>query len=169
MFGLFAITRAVLPIMRAQRSGNIINITSVGGLIGFPSSGYYSATKHAIEGWSDSLRDEVTPLGIEVTCVEPWPFRTDWAGRSLKQTPNLIADYTETAGKRLASTKEGKQPGDPARAREAMVALAQKPGAPRHLVLGAFGFNTVTDRMEKRLAEVRGNRELSLGADFPKE
>jgi NAD(P)-dependent dehydrogenase (short-subunit alcohol dehydrogenase family) len=93
VFGVFALTRAVLPLMRAQRSGNIINITSVAGLIGFPGSGYYAASKHAIEGWSDSLRAEVLSLGIGVTCVEPGPFRTDWAGRSLKQTPNRIADY----------------------------------------------------------------------------
>jgi NAD(P)-dependent dehydrogenase (short-subunit alcohol dehydrogenase family) len=79
VFGLFAITRAVLPAMRAQRSGRIINITSLAGLIGFPGSGYYAASKHAIEGFSDSLRAEVEPLGIGVTCVEPGPFRTDWA------------------------------------------------------------------------------------------
>jgi NAD(P)-dependent dehydrogenase (short-subunit alcohol dehydrogenase family) len=100
VFGLFALTRAILPIMRAQRSGNIINITSVAGIVGFPGSGYYAASKHAIEGWSDSLRAEVESLGIGVTCVEPGPFRTDWAGRSLRQTPNRIKDYAETAGKR---------------------------------------------------------------------
>ena len=82
VFGLFAMTRAVLPLMREQRKGNIINITSVAGLIGYPGSGYYAASKHAVEGWSDALRAEVLPLGIGVTCVEPGPFRTDWAGRS---------------------------------------------------------------------------------------
>jgi len=101
VFGLFALTRAVLPIMRAQKSGHVINITSVAGLVGFPGSGYYAASKHAVEGWSDALLAEVQPLGINVTCVEPGPFRTDWAGRSLKQTPVKIADYAETAGKRL--------------------------------------------------------------------
>jgi len=79
VFGLFAMTRAVLPIMRRQHSGHILNITSIGGLVGFPASGYYSATKHAVEGWSESLAAEVKPLGIRVTCVEPGPFRTDWA------------------------------------------------------------------------------------------
>ena len=81
VFGLFAMTRAVLPLMREQRKGNILNITSVAGLIGYPGSGYYAASKHAVEGWSDALRAEVLPLGIGVTCVEPGPFRTDWAGR----------------------------------------------------------------------------------------
>ena len=128
VFGLFALTRAVLPVMRAQKSGNILNITSVAGLVGFPGSGYYAASKHAVEGWSDSLRAEVQPLGIGVTCVEPGPFRTDWAGRSLKQTPSRIADYAETAGVRLEGTKQrsGTQAGDPVRASDAMIELAQK-------------------------------------------
>ena len=170
VFGLFAVTRAVLPIMRAQRSGHIINITSVAGLIGFPGSGYYAASKHAVEGWSDALRAEVQPLGIGVTCVEPGPFRTDWAGRSLKQTPNLIADYAETAGKRLAGTKEasGTQAGDPVRAGEAMIALTETRDPPRHLVLGAWGFDAVVERMRQRLHQVLETRDASLSADFPK-
>jgi NAD(P)-dependent dehydrogenase (short-subunit alcohol dehydrogenase family) len=170
VFGLFALTRAVLPVMRAQRKGHIINVTSVGGLIGFPASGYYSATKHAVEGWSDALKAEVEPLGIAVTCVEPGPFRTDWAGRSLRQTPSRIADYAETAGKRLAQTKgySGAQPGDPVRAGEAMIALTQEAHPPRHLVLGEFGYNAVTERLKARLAEIEGHRATSLGADFPR-
>ncbi|MBU6397069.1 MAG: SDR family NAD(P)-dependent oxidoreductase [Rhodospirillales bacterium] len=170
VFGLFALTRAVLPVMRAQKSGNIINITSVAGLIGFPGSGYYAASKHAVEGWSDSLRAEVQPLGIGVTCVEPGPFRTDWAGRSLKQTPSRIADYAETAGARLASTKErsGTQAGDPVRAGDAMIELAQKGvGAPRHIVLGAWGFEAATQAMKARLDEIASQKALSLSTDFP--
>jgi NAD(P)-dependent dehydrogenase (short-subunit alcohol dehydrogenase family) len=170
VFGLFALTRAVLPLMRAQRKGHIVNITSVGGLIGFPGSGYYSASKHAVEGWSDALKAEVEPLGIAVTCVEPGPFRTDWAGRSLRQTPVRIADYAETAGKRLAQTKgySGSQPGDPVRAGEAIIALTQDARPPRHLVLGEFGYNAVTERMRARLAEIEGQKQRSLSADFPK-
>ena len=170
VFGLFALTRAVLPVMRAQKSGNIINITSVAGLIGFPGSGYYAASKHAVEGWSDSLRAEVQPLGIGVTCVEPGPFRTDWAGRSLKQTPSRIADYAETARARLASTKErsGTQAGDPVRAGDAMIELAQKGvGAPRHIVLGAWGFEAATQAMKARLDEIASQKVLSLSTDFP--
>jgi NAD(P)-dependent dehydrogenase (short-subunit alcohol dehydrogenase family) len=113
VFGLFAITRAVLPLMRAQRSGHVISITSVAGLAGFPGSGYYAASKHAVEGWSDALAIEGKPLGIKVTCIEPGPFRTDWAGRSLKQTPNRIEDYADTVGARLKTTSQnsGKQAG----------------------------------------------------------
>jgi NAD(P)-dependent dehydrogenase (short-subunit alcohol dehydrogenase family) len=170
VFGLFALTRAVLPIMRAQRSGNIINISSVAGLVGFPGSGYYAASKHAIEGWSDSLRAEVEPLGIGVTCVEPGPFRTDWAGRSLRQTPNKIADYAETAGKRLDGTKQasGTQVGDPGRAGDIMIALIQQPKVPARIVLGAWGYDQVVHLMETRLEEVRRQKDLSLAADFPK-
>ncbi len=170
VFGLFALTRAVLPLMRAQKSGHIINITSVAGLIGFPGSGYYAASKHAVEGWSDALRAEVQPLGIGVTCVEPGPFRTDWAGRSLRQTPTRIADYAETAGKRLEMTKgySGAQPGDPVRAGEAMIALTETANPPRHLVLGEFGYRTIVENLRQRLAEIEGQRATSLAADFPK-
>jgi NAD(P)-dependent dehydrogenase (short-subunit alcohol dehydrogenase family) len=169
VFGLFAMTRAVLPVMRAQRSGNIINISSVAGFIGFPGSGYYAASKHAVEGWSDSLRAEVQPLGIGVTCVEPGAFRTDWAGRSLRQTANKIADYADTAGKRLAGTREasGTQAGDPGRAGDAMIAITQTPNPPRHLVLGAWGFDVVVQGLQRRLDEVNSQRSLSLSADYP--
>ncbi|MDE1897340.1 MAG: SDR family NAD(P)-dependent oxidoreductase, partial [Rhodospirillales bacterium] len=169
VFGLFALTRAVLPVMRAQKSGHILNITSVAGLIGFPASGYYAASKHAVEGWSDALRAEVGPLGIHVTCVEPGPFRTDWAGRSLKQTPSRIADYAETVGARLAGTKErsGNQAGDPVRASDVMIELTQKPGAPRHIVLGAWGFEEVVKTLKFRLDEIIGQKELSVSADYP--
>jgi NAD(P)-dependent dehydrogenase (short-subunit alcohol dehydrogenase family) len=168
VFGLFAMTRAVLPLMREQRMGNIINITSVAGLIGYPGSGYYAASKHAVEGWSDALRAEVLPLGIGVTCVEPGPFRTDWAGRSLRQTANQIADYAETAGKRLAVTKDtsGAQSGDPVKAAEAMVTIAHGADAPRHLVLGTWGFNAVVERMEQRAQEISAQRDLSVSTDF---
>jgi len=168
VFGLFSVTRAVLPHMRARRRGNIINITSVAGFIGFAGSGYYAASKHAVEGWSDSLRAEVAPLGIGVTCIEPGPFRTDWAGRSLRQTQSKIADYADTAAKRLAGTKQasGTQAGDPVRAGEAMVAIARNADAPRHLVLGAWGFDTVVQDLHKRVNEIESQRDLSRSADY---
>src|SRR3954454_16110926 len=123
VFGLAAMTRSVLPGMRARRRGHIVNISSVAGFVGFPGSGYYAATKHAVEGLSDSLAREVEQLGIKVMCVEPGPFRTDWAGRSLKQTPVRIGDYAETAGARMEATSgySGSQPGDPVRACEAII------------------------------------------------
>ena len=171
VFGLFAMTRAVLPGMRARRRGHVLNITSVAGLVGFPGSGYYAASKHAVEGWSDALRAEGKPLGIKVTCIEPGPFRTDWAGRSLKQTPNRISDYADTAGTRLEGTARGSgdQPGDPARAALAMVQITEMENPPRHLVLGAFGIDAVTTALKKRLAEVEQWRDISVATDFPKK
>lgn len=169
VFGLFALTRAVLPVMRAQRAGHILNITSVAGFVGFPASGYYAATKHAVEGFSDSLAAEAGPLGIRVTCIAPGPFRTDWAGRSLIQTPNATAGYAETAGARLKATaeKSGTQAGDPVRAGEAMIRVTEMESPPRHLVLGAWGYEAVTTRLKQRLAEIEAWRETSLGADYP--
>ncbi|SFL93183.1 oxidoreductase [Methylobacterium pseudosasicola] len=169
VFGLFALTRAVLPTMRAQRAGHILNITSVAGFVGFPGSGYYAATKHAVEGFSDALAAEAGPLGIKVTCIEPGPFRTDWAGRSLIQTPSTIPDYAETAGARLKATaeKSGTQAGDPVRAGEAMIRVTEIDEPPRHLVLGAWGYEAVTSRLKQRLAEIEAWRETSLGADYP--
>jgi NAD(P)-dependent dehydrogenase (short-subunit alcohol dehydrogenase family) len=171
VFGLFALTRAVLPIMRQQRSGHVINFTSVAGFLGFPGSGYYAASKHAVEGWSDALAAETQPLGIAVTCVAPGPFRTDWAGRSLIQTPNRIADYAETAGARMKRTAEysGTQPGDPARAADAVIQITESKTPPRHLVLGAFGFETVTNNLKETLAEIEAWRATSLATDFPQD
>ena len=171
VFGLFALTRAVLPGMRARRRGHVLNITSVAGFIGFPGSGYYAASKHAVEGFSDALAAEGKPLGIKVTCIEPGPFRTDWAGRSLKQTKSKIADYAETAGARMASTAaiSGTQAGDPVRAGEAMIRVTEEANPPRHLVLGGFGVTSVENKLRERLAEVEAWREVGLATDFPKE
>ena len=169
VFGLFALTRAVLPGMRTRRHGHILNITSMAGFIGFPGSGYYAASKHAVEGFSDALAAEGAPLGIKVTCVEPGPFRTDWAGRSLKQTPNKIEAYAETAGARMKSTSgiSGKQAGDPVRAGEAMIRVVESTEPPRHLVLGKVAYDGVTTRLKERLAQIERHKDDSLGADFP--
>jgi len=169
VFGLFAMTRAVLPLMRQQRKGHVINLTSQAGFIGFPGSGYYAATKHAVEGFSDALAAEGKPLGIHVTCVAPGPFRTDWAGRSLRQTPNRIEDYADTAGKRLKGTADisGKQAGDPVRAGEAMIAITEQAQPPRHLVLGRIAYEGVTGKLKERLAEIEGLKDMSVGTDFP--
>lgn len=169
VFGLFGVIRAVLPGMRARRRGHILNVSSVAGFCGFPGSGYYAASKHAVEGLSDALRREVGPLGIRVTCVEPGPFRTDWAGRSLRQTPSRIPDYADTVAARLAATSErsGRQAGDPVRAGEAMIRVVESADPPLHLVLGAWGLEAVTTKLRETLAEVEAWREAGLGADYP--
>jgi len=169
VFGLAAMTRAVLPGMRARRRGHIVNISSQAGFIGFEGSGYYAATKHAVEGLSDSLSREVAPLGIKVTCVEPGPFRTDWAGRSLQQRRPTIADYQDTVGARLASTANisGKQPGDPVRAVEAIIKAVEADNPPKHLVLGSIALDGIRNKLNETLAEIEAWAETSRGADYP--
>jgi NAD(P)-dependent dehydrogenase (short-subunit alcohol dehydrogenase family) len=169
VFGLAAMIRAVLPGMRARRRGHIINLSSQAGFIGFEGSGYYAATKHAVEGLSDSLSREVAPLGIKVTCVEPGPFRTDWAGRSLKQTRPSIADYQNTVGARLELTANysGKQPGDPIRAAEAMIRIVEAENPPKHLVLGSIALDGVRNKLKETLAEVEAWADTSRSADYP--
>ncbi len=170
VFGLFAMTRAVLPAMRAQKSGHILNIASVAGFCGFPGSGYYAASKHAVEGFSDSLSKEMAPLGVKVTCVEPGPFRTDWAGRSMSQTASTIPAYAETVAARMAMTSKnsGTQAGDPVRAGEAMIALVAETDPPLHLVLGEWGHDAVVKKLKDTLAEVEGRRQTALDTDYPK-
>ena len=93
--------------MRARRPGHVMNITSVAGHVGFVGSGCYAASKHAVEGFSESLAVECAPFGVRVTCVAPGPFRTDFAGRSLRQTVPAFAEYKATAGARLAGARKG--------------------------------------------------------------
>ena len=170
VFGVFALTRAVLPGMRMRRKGHVLNITSVAGFIGFPGSGYYAASKHAVEGWSDALADEGKPLGIKVTCIEPGPGRTNWAGGSVKQTPSQIADYASTAGTRMQGTADGSgsQAGDPVRAAQAMIDVTENENPPRHLVLGAWGVDAVANKLKATLAEVEAWRDVGIATDFPK-
>ncbi len=168
-FGLAAMIRAVLPGMRARRSGGIVNISSVGGLRGTPAGGYYCATKHAVNGLTESLALEVEPLGIRVMVVEPGPFRTDWGGRSLQHGPTRIADYEATAHKRgrdIASYS-GSQAGDPVRAAEAVIAALLSPNPPRHLVLGRFGLDAARTKFKDMLRDLDAWETTSLGADFP--
>ena len=169
VFGLAALIRAVLPGMRARRRGTIVNISSVGGFIGFPGSGYYAATKHAVEGLSDALVKEVGPLGIQVLCIEPGPFRTDFAGRSLKQRESRFGDYEQTVNARLRQlvARSGTQPGDPVRASRAIIEAVQATRPPRHLVLGAMGLENVRKSLTDTLEEIDAWKQTSLGADYP--
>lgn len=170
VFGLFALTRAVLPGMRERRKGYVVNITSLAGLNGFAASGYYAASKHAVEGWADSLAVEGGPLGIHVTCIEPGPFRTDWAGRSLHQTQVRIADYVDTVGKRLdlTSSISGHQAGDPVRAAQLILDLSELPDPPRNVALGGMAMERGTERLRQKLADIEAWRARSLATDFPK-
>jgi NAD(P)-dependent dehydrogenase (short-subunit alcohol dehydrogenase family) len=168
-FGLAAMTRAVLPVMRAERSGAIVNISSMGGFIGFPGSGYYAATKFAVEGLSESLAKEVAPFGIRVLIVEPGPFRTDWAGRSLKTPKRPIDAYAETAVARRRQIQgySGNQPGDPVRAAEAIIAAVESPHPPLRLPLGAFAYEAMGAELEALRREHQGLEAVARGADYP--
>jgi NAD(P)-dependent dehydrogenase (short-subunit alcohol dehydrogenase family) len=169
-FGLAAMTRTVLPIMRAQKSGAIVNISSIGGFIGFPGSGYYAATKFAVEGLSEALSAEGAPLGIKVIIVEPGPFRTDWAGRSLKTPKKLIDDYAETAHarRRLIQGRNGSQPGDPVRASEAIIAAVEQEHPPLRLPLGALAYETMGAEIASLRKEHDSIEAVARGADYPK-
>lgn len=171
LFGLIAMTRAVLPGMRAQKHGHIVNVSSVGGMLGNPGSGYYAGTKFAVVGFSEALSKEVKPLGLKVTVVEPGPFRTDWAGRSLQTSAHPIEAYAETVHSRLKQLGEtsGKQAGDPKRAAEAILTAVDSPEPPLHLVLGAVGLKMARQQLASLLQEFDTWEALTLSADFPNE
>jgi NAD(P)-dependent dehydrogenase (short-subunit alcohol dehydrogenase family) len=142
-FGAVAVIKAVLPEMRARRSGAIVNISTIGVQIMPAGSGYYAASKAALEGMSGSLYGELKPLD-SVTVVEPGAFRTDFAGRSLTQSSTVIEDYADTAGKRRKEhdTVHGTQPGDPAKAAKAIVTAVESDEPPAFLLLGNDALNT---------------------------
>ncbi|HEX4155759.1 MAG TPA: oxidoreductase [Acidobacteriaceae bacterium] len=169
LFGLINMTKALLPQFRARRYGTIVNISSIGGLIGSPGWGFYNATKFAVEGLSQALSAELAPLGVHVMVVEPGPFRTDFLGRSGKEAKGHIADYEPTAGKtrEYFRTQSGKQPGDPQRAAEAIVAAVSDPHPPRHLLLGRIALTRLRKHLEEWNAELNKWQETTVNADFP--
>jgi NAD(P)-dependent dehydrogenase (short-subunit alcohol dehydrogenase family) len=169
VFGLLAVTRAVLPYMRRQRSGHIINISSIGGYAASQGWGVYCSTKFAVEGLTEALAIELKPLGIHATVVEPGFFRTDFLdSRSLAVSPTAIPDYEETVGamRNFAAGANHAQPGDPAKLAKAMLALVNAPEPPLRM---PFGSDTVA-RIEAKNASVAEElarwRELSLSTDF---
>ncbi|GAC1311325.1 MAG: oxidoreductase [Vulcanimicrobiaceae bacterium] len=169
VFGLIDLTKCVLPGMRERRHGHIVNFSSIGGLVSFAATGYYHATKYAVEGLSESLALEVAPLGIHVTVVEPGPFRTDWAGRSIVESETVIADYAATAGKRRAETRErsGSQAGDPVRGAEAVIAAVTAAEPPLHLVLGASALRLANQKLDRLRENFDTWKDVTIGADFP--
>ena len=168
-FALAALTREVLPLMRARQRGHVINISSIGGMVANPASGYYCATKFAVEGLSEALAKEVEPLGIRVTLIEPGPFRTDFQGRSMTTTAKTIDAYASTAGARRAQLRssDGKQPGDPVRAADAIMRVVESTSPPLHLVLGKIGVQRVRDKLRELTRSMDEWERVSLAADFP--
>ena len=169
-WGLAHMTQAVLPHMRKQRSGHIVNIASIGGLMAFPAVGFYNATKFAVDGFSESLSKETAHLGIKVTIVAPSGFRTDWAGRSANDSPVKIADYAETAGANQQNIRgySGNQPGDPVRAAKAIVKAVTSAHPPLRLLLGEAALKNGRLKTEQLKKDFDEWAETSIGADFPK-
>jgi short-subunit dehydrogenase len=169
VFGLIHVTQAILPHLRSRRSGHILNLSSVGGLVSSPGMGFYNATKYAVEGLSEALAGEVKPLGIHVTIVEPGPFRTDFLGRSGEQAATIIPDYDATAGnmRRYFGDQDGKQKGDPLRAVHAMMAVVDSPTPPLRLLLGAAALQRVRTKLESWQKEIAAWESTTVGADFP--
>ena len=171
VFGLIAMTKAVLPAMRARGRGHVVNIASAGGLVGNPGSAYYAATKFGVVGLSEALSKEVGALGIKVTVVEPGPFRTDWAGRSLKSGGHRIEAYAKTVHERLdqVSRYSGHQPGDPVRAAKAIIKAVNSDQPPLNLVLGAPALKMIREKLATLTEEVDRWEAVTLSADYPDE
>ncbi|WP_114937626.1 oxidoreductase [Mucilaginibacter endophyticus] len=170
-FGLAKLTNEVLPIMRSQRSGHIVNISSILGLMSAPAVGFYSATKFAVDGYSESLSKEVAPLGIKVSIIAPSNIRTDWAGRSANETSETMADYQATAGivKNHLRSISGRQDGDPVRMSAAILKIVASENPPLRLLLGNDSFNEANAKLVAAKADYDAWAETSVGADFPKE
>ena len=167
-FGTLNLTKALLPHFRQKKSGHILNVSSVGGFTSFPGTGIYCATKFAIEGYSEALAKELTPLGIELTLVEPGAFRTDFAGDSLATPENLIDDYQETAHKFVKMQEEmsGEQPGDPDKAAQAMIKVVESDNPPMRLVLGEDALKATRQKIETFQKELDEWEKVTLSTSF---
>lgn len=168
VFGALNAMRAVLPLMREQRRGHILNISSVGGFVSYPGSGIYCSTKFALEGLSEALAKEVAPLGIKVTIVEPGAFRTDFSGRSLSTPDQQIDDYAATSGEfvKRAQEMDGKQPGDPNKAAKAMIQAVESDKPPLRLALGEDAVNAINEKLESVKAELDAWKQVSVETAF---
>ncbi|MBY6265249.1 SDR family NAD(P)-dependent oxidoreductase [Azospirillum sp. 412522] len=169
VFGLLNVTRAVLPHMRKARSGRILNISSIGGYRGAAGFGVYSSTKFAVEGLSEALHAELSPLGIHVTVVEPGYFRTDFLdAASLSVSPAVIADYAETAGRvrTIAAGLNHAQPGDPAKLADVLVGFADVADPPVRLPLGSDTVAAIEAKHAADRAILDSWRGVSRSTDF---
>jgi NAD(P)-dependent dehydrogenase (short-subunit alcohol dehydrogenase family) len=167
-FGLVAMTRALLPHMRQRKHGFIVNISSAAGLGGHPGSAFYCASKFAVEGFTESLRAEVAPLGIGALAVEPGFFKTGF-GQNAQVLSDVLPDYQATAGMtaKMMAMMQGREPGDPARAAAAIIHAMNHALPPGQLVLGAGAHQRITAGLAQRLANIQTWREQAVTADFP--
>ena len=171
VFGAVRMIKEVLPHMRQERKGHILNITSISGLNGFPGVGIYNGSKFALEGIGEALAAETAHLGIKVTNIEPGPFRTDWAGRSASLFHSEIVDYKESAWKNVQSISgvSGKQVGDPIKAANAMYKITQIENPPIHLPLGASSYKRARIKFNNILEEINKFENIGLPTDYTEE
>lgn len=169
-WGLANVTKEVLPVMRKQRSGHIVNISSIGGLAAFPGVGFYNATKFAVTGYSEALAKETAHLGIKVTVIAPSGFRTDWAGRSANDSKIVIDDYAASAHANQNTIRgySGNQPGDPVRAAEAIVKVVEAAEPPIRLLLGVGALRGAHNKIKEMQKDFDTWEEITVGADQPK-
>jgi NAD(P)-dependent dehydrogenase (short-subunit alcohol dehydrogenase family) len=167
-FAVLALTQAVLPVMRKQRSGHIVQISSMSGLRANSGTGLYNASKFALEGMSEALAIEIQPLNIHLTLVEPGPFLTDWAGASSVSAKNKIADYEQSSGLRLKLLQgsSGKQPGDPAKGAKAILLAINSGHPPLRLVLGKVALDAIRDKFKTVEEEFSKWEDVSLNTSF---
>ena len=167
VYGPYRLIRALLPSMRERKSGHILNLSSMAGLVGIPGFSFYSATKFAVEGMTEALAQEVSGFGIRVTLIEPGPFRTDFRGRNLYSAPAMDA-YAETVGRfrRALAETDGKQPGDPKRAADAMIAVVEAENPPLRLPLGEVCLNMFRQKLARVSAELDRWQSVSLATSF---
>lgn len=168
VFGAVAVMQAVLPSMRKRRAGRILNITSVSGLVGWPSLGIYSGSKFALEGITETLAQEVAPLGIKITMIEPGGFRTDFATRSRAESARSLDDYDATVGesRRILADHAGHEPGDPAKAAQIILQVADAPAPPLRLLLGADALQYATQKLRTQNSEIEAWTSLTLATGF---
>ncbi|HEY9347429.1 MAG TPA: oxidoreductase [Inquilinus sp.] len=170
VFGLLAVTRAVLPHMRARRSGHVLNMSSIGGYIGHQGWGVYCSTKFAVEGLTEALAIELAPLGIKATVIEPGFFRTDFLdGQSLAVSPQIIEDYHATSGamRDFAAEANHNQPGDPARFSKALLEMVDSPNPPRRMPFGSDTVRAIAAKNAMVDAELTQWRALAESTDYP--
>jgi NAD(P)-dependent dehydrogenase (short-subunit alcohol dehydrogenase family) len=167
LFGALAVTRTVLPVMRRQRSGHIVQMSSVNGVMPVPGGSAYTGTKFALDGMSEALATEVAPLGIRVTIVEPGAFRTDFNGRSIRWS-EPIADYAElmAAGRKELEAFRGNEPGDPVRAAQAIITAVDLDDPPLRLPLGPDAFGEIRSYLQARLSQLNAVEAVGAGTDF---
>lgn len=169
-FGVVDTIKAVLPAMRARRSGHIVNISSMTGLVANPPNAYYSSTKFALEALTEALAQEVKPLGIKVTAIEPGAFRTDWAARSMWESGTPISDYDENVGARKTLIKEFADhlPGDPRKVAEAVLMVTRLDEPPLRLLLGRDVLKAVRDKLAAFTASIDEWEAVTKDVNFPK-